>query len=193
MPPATRRRGAELEAAIYQAVVEQLETVGYRAFTMEGVATAAHTGKAALYRRWPSKDELITDTLRHVLPELPPPSVHEDVRTDLIELLICFRDTIDHCHGAVFRVLKEEGQGLLHDVVRSRLTKPIRERLYEALVRGAERGEVRPEAATVLAARMGPATIFYRYMIEEVTTTDEEVRHLVDDLLLPAVSPRPAL
>ncbi|TDD64977.1 TetR family transcriptional regulator, partial [Actinomadura rubrisoli] len=68
MSTGTRRRGGDLEAAIYEAVFAQLEAVGYRRLTMEGVAAAARTGKAALYRRWPSKDELVTDALKHVLP-----------------------------------------------------------------------------------------------------------------------------
>ncbi len=38
--------------------------------TIEGVAAAAHTGKAAIYRRWPSKEELVADTLDNVLPTL---------------------------------------------------------------------------------------------------------------------------
>jgi AcrR family transcriptional regulator len=52
-PPATRRRGQILEHAIFDAVLDQLQTVGYTGLTMEGVAACAHTGKAALYRRWP--------------------------------------------------------------------------------------------------------------------------------------------
>ncbi|MFD0535810.1 hypothetical protein ACFQY7_20740 [Actinomadura luteofluorescens] len=39
-PPATRRRGGDLEAAIFDAVFAQLEAVGYRGLTMEGVAAA---------------------------------------------------------------------------------------------------------------------------------------------------------
>ncbi|MFD0328721.1 helix-turn-helix domain-containing protein [Streptacidiphilus monticola] len=36
---------------------------------MEAVATAARTGKASVYRRWPSKEELVLDALRSTLPE----------------------------------------------------------------------------------------------------------------------------
>jgi AcrR family transcriptional regulator len=54
-----RRRGQTLEHAIFDAVLDQLQTVGYVGLTMEGVAAAAHTGKAALYRRWPRKEDLV--------------------------------------------------------------------------------------------------------------------------------------
>src|SRR4029453_19295342 len=83
----TRRRGQTLERAIFDAVLDQLQTVGYVGLTMEGVAARAHTpcappphrprgggrgglrvegvpprahtGKAALYRRWPRKEDLV--------------------------------------------------------------------------------------------------------------------------------------
>ncbi|MEV7028182.1 TetR family transcriptional regulator, partial [Kitasatospora sp. NPDC093558] len=56
-----RRRGEVLESAIFGATLQQLVTDGYARLTMEGVAAAAQTGKAALYRRWSSKEELVKD------------------------------------------------------------------------------------------------------------------------------------
>ncbi|MEU4744544.1 helix-turn-helix domain-containing protein, partial [Actinosynnema sp. NPDC023658] len=53
-----RRRGEELNAAIYRATLEELAEVGYAKLTMERVAERARTGKAALYRRWSSRMEL---------------------------------------------------------------------------------------------------------------------------------------
>lgn len=58
---ASRRRGAVLEHAILDAALEQLSTVGWNGLTMEGVAAGAQTGKAAVYRRWPSKEDLVAD------------------------------------------------------------------------------------------------------------------------------------
>lgn len=63
-----RRRGAALERAILDAALEQLSTVGWNGLTMEGVAAGAQTGKAAVYRRWPSKEDLVADALRAGLP-----------------------------------------------------------------------------------------------------------------------------
>ena len=67
---AARRRGAVLERAILDAALEQLSTVGWNGLTMEGVAAGAQTGKAAVYRRWPSKEDLVADALRAGLPQL---------------------------------------------------------------------------------------------------------------------------
>src|ERR1700753_2086384 len=63
-----RRRGAALEDAILSAAYAELTDVGYTAFTVEGVAARARTGKASIYRRWPSKQELVLDSLCSELP-----------------------------------------------------------------------------------------------------------------------------
>ena len=57
----SRRRGEALERALYEATLAELSDVGYGGLTMEGIAARAHTGKAALYRRWGSKQELVHD------------------------------------------------------------------------------------------------------------------------------------
>ncbi len=54
---------------------------------MEGVATCAHTGKAALYRRWPRKEDLVVDALDHALPSPADLPDTGSLRDDLPDLL----------------------------------------------------------------------------------------------------------
>ncbi|MDT4905972.1 MAG: hypothetical protein QOH52_3988, partial [Pseudonocardiales bacterium] len=63
-----RRRGAALEDAIREAAYAELTEVGYTAFSVEAVAARARTGKASIYRRWPTKQELVLDALLVTLP-----------------------------------------------------------------------------------------------------------------------------
>lgn len=58
-PRVGRPRNLAVDIAILQAARALLEEVGCGAFTMEGVATRAGVGKQALYRRWPSKGDLL--------------------------------------------------------------------------------------------------------------------------------------
>jgi AcrR family transcriptional regulator len=192
MTPATRRRGGDLEAAIFDAVFAQLETVGYRRLTMEGVAAGARTGKAALYRRWQSKDELVTDALKHVLPEPPTAPGTGKVREDMLEILKTLRATLHACRGAAFKVLKEEGEegkGLIHEVVHDRLTQPVRDLLLQALQEAAARGEIRPAAATRRVANVGPAVIIYQNLTEGGPIGDDYLAAVVDEILMPIVRP----
>jgi AcrR family transcriptional regulator len=61
---ATRRRGEALEAAILDAAWEQLVEAGYGAFTYEAIAARAGTSRPVLYRRWPTREELVVAALR---------------------------------------------------------------------------------------------------------------------------------
>src|SRR5579884_1708738 len=63
-----RRRGAQLEDAILSAAYDELVAAGYTAFSVENVAVRAGTGKASIYRRWPTKQHLVTDALLSRLP-----------------------------------------------------------------------------------------------------------------------------
>src|SRR5436305_6813839 len=65
---ALRRRGAALEDAIRAAAFAELSEVGYTTFSVEAVAARARTGKASIYRRWPTKQELVMEALIAVLP-----------------------------------------------------------------------------------------------------------------------------
>jgi AcrR family transcriptional regulator len=61
----TRRRGEVLENAILDAAWEQLVEAGYSSFTYEAIAARAGTSRPVLYRRWPTRDQLLIATMRH--------------------------------------------------------------------------------------------------------------------------------
>lgn len=189
----TRRRGEALESAILNAALDQLAEVGYIRFTMEGVAAAAHTGKAALYRRWSGKEELIADALQHVLPAPADVPVHDNIRDDLMELMGCYQGVVEATKGTAFQILKQDGEqskDLMRDVVRERVINPIKQMLLDALERGVKRGDVREGAATSMCAEIGPAMVMYRCTLDaEQGLTDDFLTDLVDNVLLPAVTP----
>ena len=68
---ATRRRGAELEAAVLEAGWDILSGRGYGALTYESLAQQAKTAKQVIYRRWPTKRELLFAILEHHGSRLP--------------------------------------------------------------------------------------------------------------------------
>jgi len=188
--PATRRRGAELERAIFDSVFDQISKLGYARLTMEGVAAAARTGKATLYRRWPDKNALIVDALRAALPspaEVPP---QDGLRADFLALLRCLRSALESSYGATFQALKAEpgaGAGLVHAAIGERVFAPYREMALRALARGVERGEVRPEAVTAMVANVGPAMLIQTYFLEDPVISDDFLVEVVDTVILPMI------
>jgi len=188
----TRRRGEALQQAIYEAAREQLGTLGYAKLTMEGIAEAAGTGKAALYRRWDNKEDLVFAALADTLPDPRQVPEYDNVRDDLLALLTCYRQLYTVSHGAAFQVFKHEvmpGNSRLKDMLRAAVTEPLKARLLQALVRGVGRGEVRPGADTAQITNVGPAMMSYYCLTENPHLPDGYVEHLVDNVLMPLVRP----
>lgn len=194
-PQGTRRRGSALEAAIFEAALEALGTLGRANLTMEAVAGRAQTGKATLYRRWTSLDELLRDALAHALPDPDAVPLHDNVRDDLVGLLMCYASVVEASHGTAFQALKEKTAGesgrpgLLHDVVHQRIVTPVKIRLADALRRGVERGEVRADILVEKLAQMGPAMIMYECLTGSEEISEKYVISLVDEVLMPALRP----
>ena len=64
-------RGQATTEALHRAVQELLEEAGYRGLTIEGVAARSGVAKTSIYRRWPSKAEMVFDLMLHSSAELP--------------------------------------------------------------------------------------------------------------------------
>ena len=58
-----RREDPEVRPRALAATLDIYEQVGWAAFTFDAVAREAGVGKAAIYRRWDSKEDLIVDAL----------------------------------------------------------------------------------------------------------------------------------
>lgn len=186
-PCGSRRRGDVLEHAIFDAVLEQLATVGYGGLTMEGVAACSHTGKASLYRRWPSKEALLVDAVGHRMPPVDDLPDTGTVRGDILLLLQRMATTLDSSTGcAMHNLLSSAARD--GDVVRAitrRIIEPRQRMLLALLERGVERGEVRPGAATMMVAQTGPALVIYHYLTEGPPVSRETLAAIVDEVVVP--------
>ncbi|MEV0413643.1 TetR/AcrR family transcriptional regulator [Streptomyces sp. NPDC050448] len=184
-----RRRGQELERAILDAALEQLSTVGWNALTMEGVAARAHTGKAAVYRRWPSKADLVAEVLRTGLPPIGGIADHGSIRGDLLRLCVRMRDVMESRTGQALRAVLHECDhahaGRFHDVIRSGLHEPAHRLIRELVQRGIERGDVRPDATDPFVADVIPAMMMYRAKVCGSEWADPDIAEMIDQVMVP--------
>lgn len=188
-----RRRGEQLERAIYDAVLAELGEVGYGELTMDRVADRAHTGKASIYRRWPNRAELVlAAAMAQVARERVAPD-SGDVREDL---LITLRDTAAVLAGPVGEAVR----AMLDDTVRDPQLKAayqrrmigIRDEVWlEILRRGAERGQVRPSVATPQISVLAPVLLLHHFIMHGSPIADSVLVGIVDEVLLPLVRPEP--
>ncbi|MBC7271641.1 MAG: TetR/AcrR family transcriptional regulator [Streptomyces sp.] len=188
-----RRRGAVLERAILDAALEQLSTVGWNGLTMEGVAAGAQTGKAAVYRRWPSKEDLVADALQAGLPRLEAAQDLGSVREDLLALCRQARDAMFSRTGLALRSVIHECDNLqaerFHSVIIDGVVEPTVKLLRDVIVRGIERGEVRADAANGYVCDAVPAMMMYRSKMCGCEWSDPEIDELVDQLMVPLLRP----
>jgi AcrR family transcriptional regulator len=197
-PAALRRRGAALEDAILAAAFEELVDVGYTAFSVEGVATRAGTGKASIYRRWPTKQHLVTDALTSQLPtpaecgitvsvdDIPDTVSTADV---LYKVATKIAQVIASPAGQAIRAIKCEAMSdpELARLVDERFQAPRRESLLQLLRRGVERGEVRPDAVTPLVADVLPAVLTFRVLMQRERVTRRDISAIIEQVVLPLV------
>lgn len=193
-PVSLRRRGPVLERAILDAALEQLSTVGWSGLTMEGVAAVAQTGKAAVYRRWPSKAELVADALRSGFPGLDDAPDHGSVREDLYQLCRRVRGTMYSRSGHALRSVIYECDSAsadrFHELILQRVIEPANKLFREVVRRGIERGDVRPDATGELVFDVIPGLMMYRQKVCGSEWSDEDIAAMIDQVMVPLLRPR---
>jgi AcrR family transcriptional regulator len=193
-----RRRGAALEDAIRAAAYAELSEVGYLAFSVEAVAERARTGKASIYRRWPTKQELVLDSLCSALPTPSMCGLEMELTDDvstvdaLRQVARAIASIMSSPAGDAMRAVKCEAfsDPELARTVDERFQSPRRAALIALLQRGVERGEVRSDAATELVADVLPAMLAHRVILMRETVTEQDIMSIIDEILIPLVSVR---
>ncbi|MGH8963314.1 MAG: TetR/AcrR family transcriptional regulator [Jatrophihabitantaceae bacterium] len=197
-PVVQRKRGAALEDAILAAAYAELTEVGYNAFSVEGVAARAHTGKASIYRRWPSKQVLVLDALCGTLPTPEQCGLGMEFADDvstvdaLHQIAQIIASILDSPAGSVMRAIKCEAfsDPELARTVDERFQAPRRAALMALLQRGVQRGEVRPGAVCELVADVLPAVIAHRVILMREPVTKKDIQAIMDDVLVPLIEVR---
>jgi AcrR family transcriptional regulator len=188
---APRRRGEVLERAIFEATLAELDEVGYLNLSMERVAQRARTGNASLYRRWPSRAELVLEAIRYVVPDREDLPDTGTVRGDLLALLRTAAARQAGPTGEVIRgVIAESFGNERVRAARARLASYRNQQVLEILRRAAARGEVRPGALTPQIAGVGPALLMSHFLLHGAPIPDWVLTGIVDQVVLVLISPR---
>jgi AcrR family transcriptional regulator len=185
--PSHRPLDRAKDQAITAAVVEVLARRGYSGFTMDEVALAAGVGKAAIYRRWSSKTELLVSYVEQSISGTLDATDTGSLRNDLVLLL---RSAVAHFNGPAGRANRAL-LSAVHD-------DPVLAAAYQAgpmaqwsaafrdiFDRAARRGEIGPAAASSVAAEAGAAIVVQRWLLWGAHIDEGLVTDVVDDVMLP--------
>jgi AcrR family transcriptional regulator len=183
----TRRRGEELQRAIYGATVAELIASNYGGLTMEGIAARARCGKAALYRQSPDKRKLLLDALRSQLPPLPVARPNLTARQNLSAALRSLADLV--AGKAKYPSLFVIAQ-LMHDpetraMYADSVVVPRMKAIDAIITAGVQSGEIDRGAITALTTRTGSALIIQQLQLTGKPPTQLELESIVDALIGP--------
>jgi AcrR family transcriptional regulator len=142
----SRPRSAASHAAILQAALELVVDGGLQGTTIEGIAARAGVGKATIYRRWKTKEELFTEALRGIAVGLPDPDTGS-LREDVIALTAFNLEHMPRKAALLMPRLMVEAADdpELFTVMREVLVEPRRNVLKAILRRAIERRELRAD------------------------------------------------
>jgi AcrR family transcriptional regulator len=185
-PPASRGRPRhpDTDRAILAATFRQLVEVGYGGLSVEAVAAAAGVAKTTIYRRYPTKRDLVIAALQVEVP-LPEISTTGDLRTSL-------RDAV---HTVVHRMVDSGALRILGSLLveanrepellamfRERLLEPRRNLIADLLQAGIERGELRPDLDPLVVTEMLAGATIAHHAILGQPLSAEWIDALVDHI-----------
>lgn len=199
MPPSPApdpgRRDPVVHQAILDATVELLESGGYQALSVEGIARRAKVGKQTIYRWWGgSLPALVMEAFLEVGDRRVPLLDTGSVRGDLLAILVpVFALSADRDRGTALanRTLMAQAQldpdfGQRWMAVHQAWHGPM----LAALERGRRRGELRPDVQpqAVVDAILGFA--WYRLLLGHGSLEAGDAEVVVDLVLLGSLAAR---
>ncbi len=139
-----RPRSATADRAILDATRAALVELGWSKLTMGDVAARAGVAKTTLYRRWPSKSELVVDAVAVLFDELELPD-RGSLAADVHGVVLQFARLLERPEAktALMAVIAESTRD---DALRQRIRHAIVDRqkrlVIEGRIRAQERGEL---------------------------------------------------
>ncbi|PWK59657.1 TetR family transcriptional regulator [Roseicyclus mahoneyensis] len=168
---------ADLTIALYRAFFEEWAERGLAAVSLERVAAKAGAGKAAIYRRFSSRQEFAAAALSELGLTLAMPEDHGSLNADVLAFLIRLRAVLRH--PVIRRILPD-----LHaEAARSAEMRALNAQVAEArrgqgqviLDRAIARGELDGAVDRDLALDLLPAPLYWRMVVLGQTPTRRQL------------------
>ncbi|OBG19437.1 TetR family transcriptional regulator [Mycolicibacterium celeriflavum] len=177
------------EAELLGVTLELLQEHGYDRLSLDAVATAARASKATLYRRWPTKAELVlaafVEGTRHV-------AVDPDTGTLRGDLLRLGQQISAHVstHASTIRaVLMEISRSdTLAATLHAQFLSQRKALMSRVLARAVDRGEIEASAITEDLWDVLPGYLIYRSVLTGRAPTRRTIQDFVDNVLIPSLT-----
>jgi len=169
--------------------LQLLQEHGYERLTIDAVANTARASKATVYRRWPSKAELVLAAFTEGIRQVAVSPDTGTLRGDLLKIgEICCQQAVLHA-STIRAVLVEVSR---HPALKHALQHQFLDQ-REALIRhvlqqAVDRGEIAQSAISAELWDLLPGYLIFRSIIPGRPPTRRTVQALVDNVLIPGLS-----
>lgn len=192
-PPTARgrRRDARVDNTVLSVAEKVLAERGFAGFTVEEVSGRSGIAKTTIYRRFPSRDDLIVGVLESINADLPTSYSGGSLRDGIVALLTAVRGAPQTQRGQILLHAAAEGArrpeiaALVHD----RVLRPRHDLMREMLSQGIEHGELRDDVDldVVVSCLVGPA--LHLGMWGRQTGAESVPTEVMADLILRGLTP----
>jgi AcrR family transcriptional regulator len=184
-----RPRDPSRDSVIRAAILRLLADIGYGALTMDAVASEAGVGKATIYRRWRTKQDLVVDTISDLNRAEAAPADTGSLEGDLRAMMHSLVSVITGPTGAATLSLLSTvpHQPALAEAFQNGPLAVWRESFDEIWARAEERGEVRKGVATSVASETTSALLVQRWLLTGRPVNDAFADEVLDTVVLPLV------
>lgn len=182
---AGRPRSAQADSAILAAATEVFCEVGYEGLSMECVASRAGVGKTTIYRRYPTKLDLVI-AVSHALGDgmVPKPDTGS-VRADLVAIAQGYTRMLTQSTSGKAIPMMLAAKSRDPELARAHESFVAQRRQLVASVvqRGIDRGELPPGTDPMLITDLVTGALFQRVLVTGQPVTDAYVEAMVDQVL----------
>lgn len=170
-----RPRDPDIEARVHDAVITVYWQTGWAAFSLDAVAKTAGVGRAALYRRWSSKLDLLTDVLNRRIPladSIDTGSTRDDLRELALQLLAGYRtrDGLVSLRVALDARVHPDLLASLVDSINATRFMAVREIVKRAIARG----DLPPDTSVTLLLEQFTGAILSHVLFAHRLTSDDQ-------------------
>jgi AcrR family transcriptional regulator len=186
-----------ITSAITEAVLDDLAAHGYGRLSMEAVAKRAGVSKSALYRRWPSKQDMVIAVLSEFsVPKAEVPDTGS-LREDLLATLRAVQDWLTRpLFATILPDLTAEAarNPTLAGAIADTIGEPRRALGAATLRRAIDRGELPADLDLELALDLIAAPVYWRLTVRQAPIAPGYLDQLADHILraLDARTARPS-
>jgi AcrR family transcriptional regulator len=179
------------ETELLAVTLQLLQEHGYDRLTVDAVAAKARASKATVYRRWPSKAELVLAAFIEGIRQVAVPPETGTLRGDLLRMgeLICQQGQ-QHA-GTIRAVLVEVSRSpALNEVMQHEFIEQRKALMNHILAQAIDRGEIERAAVNDELWDLLPNYLIFRSVFPGQPPTPQTVQALVDEVVIPSLTRR---